>query len=197
MSSYGYGGRSLSSGGPANTPPSSRPLIALMPYLWPQARTDLKARVVVSVFLLVLAPIVTVIVPLFFGFAVDGLQGRPEDIAIAAPLALIVSYGVGRILMQAVAQLRDGIFAKVCYHALRILAVETFHHLHMLSLRFHLERRTGGLSRTIDRGTKAVDRLLTLAIFNIFPTILQLIFICALMLWRLNIWFVLTTAVMI
>jgi ATP-binding cassette subfamily B protein len=80
---------------------------------------------------------------------------------------------------------------------LRLLAVETFHHVHALSLRFHIERRTGGLSRIIDRGTKAIDRLLTLAIFNIFPTILQLIFIVALMLWRLNVWFVVATAIMI
>jgi ATP-binding cassette subfamily B protein len=80
---------------------------------------------------------------------------------------------------------------------LRLIAVETFHHVHALSLRFHIERRTGGLSRIIDRGTKAIDRLLTLAIFNIFPTILQLIFIVALMLWRLNVWFVVATAIMI
>ena len=197
MSSYGYGGRSLKEAGYSNAPPSVQPLIKLMPYLWPPGRPDLKWRVVLSVIFLVLAPVVTVISPYFFGVAVDRLQGRPEDIAIAAPLALIAAYGVARILMQGLAQLRDGVFAKVCYHALRVIAVETFHHMHALSLRFHLERRTGGLSRIIDRGTKAIDRLLTLAIFNIFPTILQLVFICALMLWRLNAWFVLATAVMI
>lgn len=197
MSSYGYGGRSLKEGGYSNAPPSLNPLISLMPYLWPPGRPDLKWRVVVSVIFLILAPVVTVISPYFFGVAVDRLQGRPEDIAIAVPLALIAAYGIARILMQGLAQLRDGIFAKVCYHALRVIAVETFHHLHALSLRFHLERRTGGLSRIIDRGTKAIDRMLTLAIFNIFPTILQLIFICILMLWRLNAWFVAATAVMI
>ena len=197
MSSYGYGGRSLKDGAYSNAPPSFQPLLKLMPYLWPPGRPDLKWRVAVSMVFLVLSPVVTVISPYFFGLAVDGLRGRPEDIAIAAPLALIAAYGIARILMQALAQLRDGVFAKVCYHALRVLAVETFHHLHAMSLRFHLERRTGGLSRVIDRGTKAVDRLLTLAIFNIFPTILQLIFICALMLWRLNVWFVVATAVMI
>jgi len=160
MSSYGYGGRSLKGeSGFNNMPPSVRPLIELMPYLWPPGRPDLKARVVVCIVLLVLAPIVTVISPYFFGLAVDRLQGRPQDIAIAAPIALIAAYGIARILMQAIAQLRDGVFAKVCYHALRIIAVETFHHLHALSLRFHIERRTGGLSRIIDRGTKAIDRL--------------------------------------
>ena len=197
MSSYGYGGRSLKDTGYSNAPPSLQPLISLMPYLWPPGRPDLKWRVAVSVVFLVLAPVVTVISPYFFGLAVDRLGGRPQDIAIAVPLALIAAYGIARILMQALAQLRDGVFAKVCYHALRVIADEAFHHLHSLSLRFHLERRTGGLSRIIDRGTKAIDRLLTLAIFNIFPTILQLVFICALMLWRLNVWFVVATAVMI
>ena len=157
--------------------PSVGPLIALMPYLWPSGRPDLRARVLVSMIFLTMAPIVTVITPYFFGWATDRLKGNPEDLAIAIPIALIVSYGVGRIMMQAFAQLRDAVFADVCYHALRLVAVETFHHMHALSLRFHLERRTGGLSRIIDRGTKAIDRLLTLAIFNIFPTILQLVFI--------------------
>ena len=197
MSSYGYGGRSLKGAIFSDAPPSSRPLLELMPYLWPPGRADLRARVVVSTILLVVTPIVTVATPYFFGLAVDRLQGSPENIAIAIPVALIVSYGVAWIMSQAVAQLRDGVFAKVCYHALRVIAVETFHHLHTLSLRFHLERHTGGLSRVIDRGTKAIDRLLTLAIFNIFPTALQLVFICGLLWWQMNIWFVVVTIAMI
>ena len=197
MSSYGYGGRSLNSAIFSDVPPSGGPLFQLMPYLWPAGRADLKFRVVISNILLILTPIVTVATPYFFKLAVDELQGTPQDIAIAIPIALIVSYGVAWIMSQAVAQLRDGIFAKVCYHALRIIAVETFHHLHTLSLRFHLERHTGGLSRMIDRGTKAIDRLLTLAIFNIFPTGLQLVIICGLLWWQLNIWFVLVTIAMI
>ncbi len=197
MSSYGYGGRSLKSSGTNNAPPSWQPLLELMPYLWPPGRPDLRTRVIVSIFLLVLTPIVTVATPYFFGLAVDRLKGNPADIAIAAPVALIVSYGVAWIMSQAVAQLRDGIFAKVCYHALRIIAVETFHHVHALSLRFHLQRHTGGLSRIIDRGTKGIDRMLTLAIFNIFPTALQLIFICILLWVQLNVWFTVITVVMI
>jgi ATP-binding cassette subfamily B protein len=197
MSSYGYGGRSLKGAVFSNAAPSSRPLMELMPYLWPPGRPDLRLRVVVSTILLILTPIVTVATPYFFGLAVDRLRGNAEDIAILIPIALIVSYGVAWVMAQAVAQLRDGIFAKVCYHALRAIAVETFHHLHALSLRFHLERHTGGLSRIIDRGTKAIDRLLTLAIFNIFPTALQLVFICALLWWQFGIWFVLLTAAMI
>src|SRR5262245_8611781 len=197
MSSYGYGGRSLKGSIFSDAPPSSRPLLELMPYLWPAGRPDLKVRVVISNILLVLTPIVTVATPYFFKLAVDRLQGNPADIAILVPVALIVSYGVAWIMSQAVAQLRDGVFAKVCYHALRVIAVETFHHLHTLSLRFHLERHTGGLSRIIDRGTKAIDRMLTLAIFNIFPTALQLVIICGLLWWQLNFWFVLVTLAMI
>jgi ABC-type transport system involved in Fe-S cluster assembly fused permease/ATPase subunit len=197
MSSYGYGGRSLNGAIYSGAPPSSSPLIQLMPYLWPAGRADLKVRVVISNLLLILTPFVTVSTPYFFKLAVDKLQGAPQDIAILVPIALIVSYGVAWIMSQAVAQLRDGIFAKVCYYALRMIAVETFHHLHTLSLRFHLDRHTGGLSRIIDRGTKAIDRLLTLAIFNIFPTALQLIIICGLLWWQLNVWFVVVTMAMI
>jgi ATP-binding cassette, subfamily B, heavy metal transporter len=197
MGVYGYGGKSLVGGGASNVPPSWRPLFQLLPYLWTAGRPDLKGRVVVSMILLVLTPVVTVATPYFFGLAVDRLRGTPADIAIAVPIALIVSYGVAWVMAQAVAQLRDGIFARVCYHALRAIAVETFHHLHALSLRFHLQRHTGGLSRVIDRGTKAIDRLLTLATFNILPTVLQLVFLSALLWWRLNGWFVLVTALMI
>ena len=197
MSSYGYGGRSLKGAIFSDAPPSSRPLLELMPYLWPPGRPDLKTRAIISVVLLVLTAVVTVATPYFFKLAVDGLEGTPEDIAIAAPIALIVSYGVAWIMSQAVPQLRDGIFAKVCYHALRVIAVETFHHLHTLSLRFHLDRHTGGLSRVIDRGTKAIDRLLTLAIFNIFPTVIQLVIICGFLWWQLNVWFVVVMIAMI
>jgi ATP-binding cassette subfamily B protein len=197
MSSYGYGGRSLKGAIFSDAAPSSQPLLNLMPYLWPPGRADLKARGVISIILLVLTAVVTVATPYVFKLAIDRLQGAPEDIAIATPIAIIISYGIAWIMSQAIPQLRDGIFAKVVYHALRVIAVETFHHLHTLSLRFHLERHTGGLSRVIDRGTKAIDRLLTLAIFNIFPTALQLIFICGLLWWQLNIWFAVVTIAMI
>jgi ATP-binding cassette, subfamily B, heavy metal transporter len=196
MSSYGYGGKSLKGSTPANTAPSSRPLLELLPYLWPKGRPDLRLRVGISVFLLVLTPIVTVATPKFLGYAIDRLKGDPVDIAIAIPIALLIAYGVAWTMSQAVAQLRDGIFGKPCYHALRMIAVETFHHLHALSLRFHLQRHTGGLSRIVDRGTKAIDRILTLAIFNVFPTALQLVFICFL-LGQLNLWLALINLAMI
>ncbi len=100
---------------------------------------------------------------------------------------------LARVLMQAFAQLRDGVFAKVQYHALREVGVSTFAHVHTLSLRFHLERKTGGLSRVIERGTEGIDRLLSFAIFNIFPTLFQLVIFAAIMVVKLDVWIALVT----
>ncbi|MDE2161819.1 MAG: ABC transporter ATP-binding protein/permease [Alphaproteobacteria bacterium] len=175
--------------------PSFRPLYMLLPYLWPEGRGDLKARVAASLVCMVFAKMATVLVPYLFGRIVDSLNG-PMKVA-AAGLALIAAYTLARILMQAFAQLRDGVFAKVAYHALRQVGVATFAHVHTLSLRFHLERKTGGLSRVIDRGTKGIDTLLGFAIFSIFPTILELAFVTGVMLWRFNVWFALTTIAMV
>ncbi len=177
--------------------PSFRPLWRLMPYLWPKARPDLRARVLVSVVFLVLATGFTSISPLLFGWAVDQLRPSPANIALGTVLSLIGAYIVSRILMQACAQLRDGIFAKVQYHAMREVAVETFAHVHTLSLRFHLERKTGGLSRVIERGTKGIDSILSFALFSIFPTILLLVFYSLILLVQINAWVALSTIVMV
>src|SRR5690348_13568418 len=177
--------------------PSFRPLWRLMRYLWPQNRADLRARVLVSIVFLILATGFTSVSPLIFGWAVDQLKPTPANIAIGAVLSLIAAYAISRIMMQAFAQLRDGIFAKVQYHAMREVAVETFAHVHTLSLRFHLERKTGGLSRIIERGTKGIDTLLSFALFSIFPTILLLAFYTAILLIDLNIWVALTTLAMV
>ena len=156
--------------------PTLRPLWALLPYLWPQGRPDLKLRVIAAVVCLLAAVAATGAYPLFMGWATDRLSlTPPAGILIGVTIVWIVSYAMGRILMQAMAQLRDGIFAKVQYHAMREVGVKTFAHLHSLSLRFHLERKTGGLSRVIERGTKGIDTLLSFAIFSIFPTIFVLI----------------------
>ncbi len=173
--------------------PGLGPLRALAPYLWPKGRRDLKLRVVFAVICLVLAKVATVSIPFFFGRAVDDLSGSKVAIALLAPISLIVAYGFARIMMQAFAQLRDGIFAKVAFHAVRESRWKPSATCHTLSLRFHLERKTGGLSRIIERGTKGIDTLLSFAIFSIFPTILQLIFVTAIMLWRFDVWFALTT----
>jgi ATP-binding cassette subfamily B protein len=167
--------------------PSLRPLLMLMPYLWPKGRPDLKLRVAGALFSLALAILATTAFPLFMGWITNQLTHRPPaTIAMALTISLIGGYVLARILMQAFAQLRDGIFAKVQYHALRDVGVSTFAHVHTLSLRFHLERKTGGLSRVIERGTKGIDTLLSLALFNIFPTIFQLLLFSAIMLWKLD-----------
>ncbi|HWA70424.1 MAG TPA: ABC transporter ATP-binding protein/permease [Rhizomicrobium sp.] len=177
--------------------PSFRPLWRLMPYLWPKDRPDLRARVFASIFFLVLATALTAISPKFFGWAVDELGGDRTTLVLATVLSFIAGYAVSRILMQAFAQLRDGVFAKVQYHAMREVAVETFAHVHTLSMRFHLERKTGGLSRVIERGTKGIDTLLSFALFSIFPTILLLV-VYSWMLWQgLNIWIALTAMAMV
>jgi ATP-binding cassette subfamily B protein len=177
--------------------PSFRPLWRLMPYLWPKGRPDLRARVLASIFFLVLATGCTSVSPLFYGWAVDQLRPTPANIALGTVLSLVAAYVVSRILMQAFAQLRDGVFAQVQYHAMREVAVETFAHVHTLSLRFHLERKTGGLSRVIERGTKGIDTILSFALFSIFPTILLLVFYCAILLVTLNVWVALSTVVMV
>jgi ABC-type transport system involved in Fe-S cluster assembly fused permease/ATPase subunit len=178
--------------------PSLRPLWMILPYLWPKGRPDLKARVVAAVACLLLAILATTAFPLFMGWITNQLTRRPPAaIAMMATVALIGGYVLARVLMQGFAQLRDGIFAKVQYHALREVGVSTFAHVHTLSLRFHLERKTGGLSRVIERGTKGIDTLLSFAIFNIFPTIFQLILFSAIMIVKLDLAITLATLVMV
>lgn len=150
----------------------------MLPLLWPQTRPDLRQRVVISLLLLLAAKAVTVYVPVLYGRATDLLSPQGGMAIVAVPLMLLIAYGVARILMVALAQLRDGIFAPVGQHAVRALALRTFRHLHNLSLRFHLERRTGGLSRIIERGTKGVEFLLRFSLFSIFPTIIELVLVC-------------------
>jgi ATP-binding cassette, subfamily B, heavy metal transporter len=178
--------------------PSLRPLWMLLPYLWPKGRPDLRARVIVSLGCLLLAIFATAAFPVFMGWITNALAVKPAAmIALMTALGLIGSYVVARIMMQAFAQLRDGIFAKVQYHALREVGVSTFAHVHTLSLRFHLERKTGGLSRVIERGTKGIDTLLSFAIFNIFPTLFQLAIFATIMVVKLDVSIALVTLAMV
>lgn len=173
-------------------------LKSFLPYLWPKGRGDLRARVVIAMVVLLLSKIITVYVPFLYRDATNLLSPKSTALAVVTvPIALIVAYGLGRIMMVVLAQVRDGIFAKVSQNAVRALALQTFRHLHALSLRFHLERRTGGLSRVIERGTKAIDLLLRFSVFNIIPTILELIFVAVIFIWAFNIWFAVVTAVTI
>lgn len=154
----------------------------IMPLLWPEGRTDLKLRVVVALAALVLAKVITVLTPFAYKYAVDALTLKNAVPALViVPVFMIIAYGVGRVMMVAFAQLRDAIFAKVGQRAVRELAMRTFRHLHALSLKFHLERRTGGLSRVISRGTIGIDTILRYSLFNTLPTVLELAFICAIL----------------
>ena len=138
---------------------------SLLPFLWPRGYWNLKARVALAVLFLVAAKATNVYVPFLYKGAVDTLDA--EAALIAVPVAFIVAYGVARLFAQAFGELRDAAFARVGQHAIRTVALATFNHLHELSLRFHLDRQTGGLSRVIERGTKAIEFILNFTLFNI------------------------------
>ena len=164
----------------------------LLRYLWPRGRADLKIRVIVALGFLVSAKVAIVYVPFLYKAVIDRLNTGEAGL-IAVPVMLIVAYGVTRLLSQAFGELRDAVFAKVGQHALRTVALETFRHLHALALRFHLERRTGGLSRAIERGTKGIDFLLRFSLFNILPTLLEIGLVCVVLWVNFGVWFGLIT----
>ncbi|WP_137391241.1 ABCB family ABC transporter ATP-binding protein/permease [Rhodoligotrophos defluvii] len=178
---------------------------AVLPYLWPEHRPDLRLRVVLALIALVAAKITTVATPYAFKYAVDALapvsaadaaRAPGAALAVAAvPLALILAYAAGRIAMVLFAQLRDGLFARVGQSAVRRLADRTFRHLHDLSLRFHLERRTGGLSRIVERGTKGIETILRYSVFNTVPTLVELSFVCGILAWQFGWVYAAVTAV--
>jgi ATP-binding cassette subfamily B protein len=176
--------------------PSLGPLYKLLPYLWPKGRPDLRLRVVVSLVCLAFAILATVANPYILGLVTDQFHS-PTGKAIAVAFGLIFAYVFSRIMMQAFAQLRDGIFAKTQYAALREVGVSTFAHVHTLSLRFHLEKKTGGLSRVIERGTKGIDTFLSFVLFSIFPTFFQLLIFTIMMVIKLNVWIALATLGMV
>ena len=159
-------------------------LKSVVPYLWPDGRLDLKVRIVIAMVALVLAKVATLAFPLFYGAAVDALGGNGQAVqSVAVAISFILAFGVARILMQGFAQLRDAIASKAVYNAVRAVAGKTFRHIHALSLRFHLEKKTGGLTRVIERGTKGIDILLFYVLFSIAPTILELLLVCGYLWW--------------
>ncbi len=169
-------------------------LRTLAPYLWPPGEWGLRARVVFALSCLVAAKVANVYIPLFYKDAVDALSVEASA-ALILPIGAIVAYGLARVLSLAFAELRDAIFARVAQRAIRNAALNVFRHLHALSLRFHLERQTGGLSRVVERGTRSIETLLSFALFNIIPTILEILLV-AVILWRMfDIWFALVTVV--
>ncbi|HEY6433813.1 MAG TPA: ABC transporter transmembrane domain-containing protein, partial [Acetobacteraceae bacterium] len=163
---------------------------SLLPYLWPKNDPANRCRVVIAAIFLVLAKGATVLVPIVYGRAVDALAPKGHPLPgglLAIPAALIVSYGLLRIGSQGFGELRDAVFAAVQQRAARKLALQTFEHLHALSLRFHLDRQTGGLSRVIDRGTTGIQTVLRLAIFNVIPTLFEMLMVTAII-WGLFDW---------
>ncbi|MCG8595425.1 MAG: ABC transporter ATP-binding protein/permease [Kiloniellales bacterium] len=162
-------------------------LLALLPYLWPKGRGDLRARVLLAAVFLVAAKVATVYVPLLLGRAVDALSPEPGAALAAVPLGLLLAYGVVRVLARAFAEVRDAVFAKVAQSAIRQLALKTFRHLHALALRFHLERQTGGLNRAIDRGAKGIEFLLQFVSFSVLPTLVEIALVAGI-LWVLFDW---------
>lgn len=155
-----------------------RTIFNLWPYMWPSDRPDLKIRVLWALFYLVLSKLILISVPYFFKYATNALNidYTPPNwlpAVFAAPVMMVLSYNIARILQAGLNQLRDALFAKVGQHAVRRLAYQTFVHMHELSLRFHLERRTGGLSRVIERGTKGIEAIVRFSILNTAPTILE------------------------
>jgi ABC-type transport system involved in Fe-S cluster assembly fused permease/ATPase subunit len=181
-------------------------LVHLWPYIWPGDRADLKMRVVWSVVLLLIAKVATLAVPFTFKWATDALSGHgsapvaPENWTfwiIASPLIMTVSYGGLRILMAVLTQWRDGIFARVAMHAVRRLAYITFVHMHELSLRFHLERKTGGLTRVLERGRNGIETIVRMVILQLIPTIVEVALLLGVLLWQFDWRYVIATAIMV
>ncbi len=160
----------------------------MLPYLWPKHDWRARLRVVTAMVLLLLAKGATVYVPVVYGRAVDVLSPKAGQAAmLVVPTALIIAYGVLRVCSQGFGELRDAVFASVQQRAARQVALQTFVHLHGLSLRFHLDRQTGGLSRIIDRGTQGIQSVLRLAIFNIVPTLVEMLTVTG-VLWAIFDW---------
>ena len=171
---------------PSISPGRTRMVLSILGrQLWPKNEWGLRARVVAGLVLLVLAKITNVYVPILYKHAVDGLGEKAQVVAV--PVALILAYGFARVLAQAFGEVRDAVFAPVAQRAIRNLALAVFNHLHALSLRFHLERQTGGVSRVIERGTQGMEFLIRFTTFNILPTLFEIALVGAI-LWSLYDW---------
>ncbi len=164
---------------------TGRTIVSLLPYLWPKNAPALRVQVVLSLLFLVAAKVANVYVPIVYSHAVDRLSPKAGPLII--PAALIVSYGLLRVCSSGFGELRDAVFARVQQRTVRRISLQTFEHMHRLSLRFHLDRHTGGIARAIERGSAGVESVLRLAVFNIVPTVIELLMVTA-VLWRLFDW---------
>ena len=173
-----------------------RTIVTLLPYLWPKNSLEIKYRIVIALAFLFAAKGVTVGIPFIYKLVIDTIT-QSLSALIVIPIGLIIAYGVARLLAQTFGELRDAIFAKVGQRAVRDAGFKTFRHLHKLSLRFHLDRQTGGLTRSVERGTKGISFLLNFMLFSIIPTLLEILMVCIIMGALFNIWFAIVTFVTI
>ena len=181
----GLHGRSRYHGVPMNSPIAQGDLSVvrrLLPYLW-----EFRGRVLLALLFLVSAKLANITVPFVMKRIVDGLTGPLAIVAV--PVALLVAYGVLRVSSTLFNELRDVVFVKVAQRAMRRIALEVFHHLHALSLRFHLERQTGGLTRDIERGTRGISTLLSFMVFSVLPTLLEIALVTGLLIYQFDVWF--------
>ena len=154
----------------------------LLPYLW-----EFRGRVLLALVFLVSAKLANITVPFVMKRIVDGLTGPAALVAV--PVALLAAYGLLRLSSTVFNELRDVVFVKVAQRAMRRIALEVFHHLHALSLRFHLERQTGGLTRDIERGTRGISTLLSFMVFSVLPTLLEIALVTGLLIYQFDVWF--------
>jgi ATP-binding cassette subfamily B protein len=172
----------------------------LWPYMWPTDRADLKLRVIWATVILIIAKVVLILVPYSFKWATDALNGKPDVLGflptfMTGAVMLVLAYNLARLLQAGLNQLRDALFASVGQHAVRQLAYKTFVHMHQLSLRFHLERRTGGLSRVIERGTKGIETIVRFTILNSVPTLIEFLLTAVIFWWGYGFSYLLVTAI--
>ncbi|WP_424833270.1 ABCB family ABC transporter ATP-binding protein/permease [Ruegeria sp.] len=174
-----------------------RTIRKVAPYLWPEDEPWVKRRIILAMAMLVLAKLIAVYTPILYKGAVDGLAGEGVPPVALGAVGLTVAYGVARMMTVGFQQLRDAFFAPVGQRALRALALETFQHIHQLSMRYHVTRRTGGLSRIIERGVKGVEFLLRFLLFSIGPLILELLLVAIILMWLFDVWYLVVVAVTI
>ncbi|WP_373357070.1 ABC transporter ATP-binding protein/permease [Pseudoroseicyclus sp. CXY001] len=171
-----------------------------VPYLWPKGETEVRVRVVASLALILFYKLISVATPLVYKYAVDTLSGEAPSTGLLVgwgAIGLTIAYGIARLSTSGFQQLRDVVFVKVGQRALRLLALETFEHIHRLSLRYHITRKTGGLSRIIERGVKGVDFLLRFVLFSIGPLVLELLMISVVLFVLFDAWFLVVVGVVV
>ncbi len=175
----------------------------LWPYIWPTDRPDLRVRIYFALALLIIAKLITIAVPYSFKWATDALVNKHDPVVdllpalLAGPVALTLIYGLLRIVMALLTQMRDALFASVAMHAVRRLAFDVFVHLHDLSLRYHLERKTGGLTRVLERGRSAIETIVRMVMLTGLPTLVEFVLILVVFLFQFDWRYAAAVAIMI